>query len=121
MKQKSLRQLAQELGVSASYLSQVRHGKRPASAKLLNALASIKQSVKQCVKHGAKQSYLSDSEPGGIRTHDPRIKSPLLYQLSYRPLFSFATPSIYYVVSGSQRVVFVLTSRGFDVLILSLG
>ncbi len=24
-------------------------------------------------------------EPGGIRTHDQRIKSPLLYQLSYRP------------------------------------
>ncbi len=24
-------------------------------------------------------------EPGGIRTHDPRIKSPLLFQLSYRP------------------------------------
>ena len=23
------------------------------------------------------------NEPGGIRTHDPRIKSPLLYQLSY--------------------------------------
>jgi transcriptional regulator with XRE-family HTH domain len=48
MKQKSLQQLAQELGVSASYLSQVRHGKRPASAKLLNALSSsVKQDVKQ--------------------------------------------------------------------------
>ena len=23
------------------------------------------------------------NEPGGIRTHDLRIKSPLLYQLSY--------------------------------------
>jgi len=32
----SLRQLAKELGVSASYLSQVKNGKRPASAKLLN-------------------------------------------------------------------------------------
>ena len=30
------------------------------------------------------------SEPGGARTHDLRIKSPLLYQLSYRPKFSFA-------------------------------
>ncbi|HEY87905.1 MAG TPA: helix-turn-helix transcriptional regulator [Dehalococcoidia bacterium] len=36
MKQKSLRQLARELGVSASYLSQIRHGKRPASDKLLS-------------------------------------------------------------------------------------
>lgn len=32
-KQKSLRQLARELGVSHSYLSQIRHGNRPASAK----------------------------------------------------------------------------------------
>lgn len=24
--------------------------------------------------------------PGGARTHDPRIKSPMLYQLSYRPV-----------------------------------
>ena len=26
----------------------------------------------------------SADEPGGSRTHDLRIKSPLLYQLSYR-------------------------------------
>ena len=26
------------------------------------------------------------SGPGGTRTHDPRIKSPMLYQLSYKPL-----------------------------------
>jgi hypothetical protein len=25
-----------------------------------------------------------ENEPGGTRTHDLRIKSPLLYQLSYR-------------------------------------
>jgi transcriptional regulator with XRE-family HTH domain len=36
---KPLRQLAKELGVSASYLSQVKSGKRPASAKLLNMLS----------------------------------------------------------------------------------
>ena len=49
MKQKSLRQLARELGVSASYLSQVKNGKRPLSQKLndsLNALG-VKQSVKR--------------------------------------------------------------------------
>lgn len=28
----------------------------------------------------------SDGEGGGDRTHDPRIKSPLLYQLSYAPM-----------------------------------
>ncbi len=36
VKQKSLRQLAKELGVSASYLSQVKNGKRPPSGKLLS-------------------------------------------------------------------------------------
>ena len=40
MRQKSSRQLARELGVSASYLSQVIHGKRPASEKVLGRLNS---------------------------------------------------------------------------------
>ena len=35
---KSLRALAKELGVSHSYLSQVKHGKRPASEKIAQAL-----------------------------------------------------------------------------------
>jgi len=38
MKRQSLRQLAGELGVSASYLSQVKHGKRPASKKVLSKI-----------------------------------------------------------------------------------
>ena len=48
-KQKSLRQLAREVGVSVSYLSQVKNGKRPASGNLINNLhnLSVKQSVKQ--------------------------------------------------------------------------
>jgi len=40
MKKKSLRQLARELGVSHSYLSQVRHGKRPASDKVVSKMVS---------------------------------------------------------------------------------
>ncbi len=40
MKQKSMRQLAKELGVSHSYLSQVKHGKRPASAKVVSKMVS---------------------------------------------------------------------------------
>lgn len=36
MEQKSLRAMAKELGVSASYLSQVKHGKRPPSEKVLS-------------------------------------------------------------------------------------
>ena len=43
MKQKSLRQLARELGVSASYLSQVKHGKRPASQKVLSKMLTLEQ------------------------------------------------------------------------------
>ena len=46
MKRKSLRQRAKELGVSASYLSQVKHGKRPASHKVLSFFTkSVKQAV----------------------------------------------------------------------------
>ncbi len=40
MKQKSLRQLARELGVSHSYLSQVKNGKRPASEKVVSKMVS---------------------------------------------------------------------------------
>ena len=50
MKQKSLRQLAKELGVSASYLSQVKNGKRHASDRLLSSPIYAKllsKSVKQ--------------------------------------------------------------------------
>ena len=37
-KQKSLRQIASEIGVSESYLSQITHGKRPASHKVISSL-----------------------------------------------------------------------------------
>ena len=48
MKHKSLRQLAKELGISASYLSQIKHGKRPASQKVLSkVLSSDGQDIKQ--------------------------------------------------------------------------
>ena len=40
MKQQSLRQLAKELGVSHFYLSQVRHGKRPTSDKVVSKVVS---------------------------------------------------------------------------------
>jgi transcriptional regulator with XRE-family HTH domain len=40
-KAKSLRQLAGELGVSHAYLSQVMHGKRPASEKVREALDMV--------------------------------------------------------------------------------
>ena len=40
VKHKSLRQLAKEMGVSHSYLSQVRHGKRPPSEKVVSKMVS---------------------------------------------------------------------------------
>ena len=38
MKQESLRQLARELGISQSYLSQIKAGKRPPSKKVISKL-----------------------------------------------------------------------------------
>ncbi len=48
--------------------------------------------------HGGAPFLGAPSEPGRDRTCDPRIKSPLLYQLSYepgtkRPATSGATPT----------------------------
>jgi transcriptional regulator with XRE-family HTH domain len=66
VKQKSLRQLAKELGVSASYLSQVKHGKRSASAKLLDRLSSYEESVKQSTEVA---EMLSKSVKQSISNH----------------------------------------------------
>jgi hypothetical protein len=41
-----------------------------------------------------ENSYAMSRESGGARTHDPRLKRPLLYQLSYRFNKSFKTPKI---------------------------
>lgn len=30
-------------------------------------------------------THIGIGEPGGARTRDPRLKRPVLYQLSYRP------------------------------------
>ena len=60
-KQKSLRQIAKELGVSHSYLSQVLHGKRPASEKVQEALDMVSM-VSKC------EARFGSSNPlGGIR------------------------------------------------------
>ena len=60
--QASLRQLSRQLGVSASYLSQVKNGKRPPSQKLLsNAdirhMLTVKQNVKHDVDADKSKSY----------------------------------------------------------------
>src|SRR5450830_1751646 len=45
------------------------------------------------------------NDPGGFRTHDLRIKSPLLYQLSYRILTAFKIPRAPRRVSGLRQSV----------------
>jgi transcriptional regulator with XRE-family HTH domain len=72
MKSKSLRQLARELGVSASYLSQVKNGKRPPSEKVLSnpefkVLSIVKQQIdahnpKRYNNERAGMAELADAE-----------------------------------------------------------
>ena len=87
MKLKSLRQIAKELGVSPSYLSQVMNGKRPASDKLLSnpsfeVLSNVKQSVKQKVDTPSANSYnIFCAEVAQLveqRTENPRVPSSIL-------------------------------------------
>ena len=69
MKQKSLRQMARELGVSASYLSQVRHGKCPASNRIPSEVLSRVLSNQLPARfHEGKPLQ---STEGGTRTHTP--------------------------------------------------
>ena len=61
MKHKSLRELAQELGVSHSYLSQVINGKRPASKNIVYGLSKeglLDINGKQVVSKSGKQNLV---------------------------------------------------------------
>lgn len=65
MKSKSLRQLARELGVSHSYLSQVLNGKRPASEKVAHKLVReglLSVNGKQVVSKYINQDLLERTE-----------------------------------------------------------
>ncbi len=68
MKQKSLRQSAREMGVSASYLSQVTNGKRPASERVSKALCTqmLSKSVKQTVKREFGGSVWGSNPPKAL-------------------------------------------------------
>ena len=74
-KQKSLRQLAKELGVSPSYLSQIRNGKRPASAKVLSkVLNSGKQdSLDINLTNSYNNACWQRSSVVEQRTHKPPV------------------------------------------------
>ncbi|MFC1911094.1 helix-turn-helix domain-containing protein [Chloroflexota bacterium] len=60
-KQKSLRQQARELGVSHSYLSQVRHGKRPPSDRVAQALNGKQMVSNTEANTGLKIRFLQGS------------------------------------------------------------
>ncbi len=77
MEHKSLRQLARELGVSHSYLSQVRHGKRPASEKVVNKMVSNGKQV------NLVPLDLTATEKWQRRDSNPRPKA---YESSALPL-----------------------------------
>ena len=78
----SLTQLARQLGVSASYLSQVKNGKRPPSQKLLSnadmrRMLTVKQNVKHEFDPDTYKSYNNDfgqrSSAVEQRTHKPLV------------------------------------------------
>jgi len=60
-RQKSLRELAMELGVSHSYLSQVLHGKRPASDRVAQALNGKQMVSNTEANMGLKIRFLQGS------------------------------------------------------------
>ena len=74
----SLRSIAKELEVSHSYLSQVLHGKRPASEKVLTTLLTSGL-LKPLNTHAQNET----GTPGETRTHDTRFRKPLVYPLAY--------------------------------------
>ena len=54
MPQKSLRQQARELGVSHSYLSQIKNGKRPPSERVMKTLDVVSMVSNTEVRGGLK-------------------------------------------------------------------
>ena len=66
------RQLAEELGVSPSYLSQVRHGKRPISAEVLGVASSKKLSKLLSSEPRNHSVGKGGLEPPRLSAHDPK-------------------------------------------------
>ena len=76
MKQKSLRTIATELGVSPSYLSEVMKGKRPASEKVC---LTLERHLSVNVKQSGKQITASDKgwrERMGVEPTEDIISAP---------------------------------------------
>ena len=88
----SLRQLAKQLGISASYLSQVKNGKRPLTQRLLSNTDAIKLfNVKYDVD--ADESKIYNLFSGSVaqvveqRTHKPLVSgsNPLAATNKHKP------------------------------------
>jgi len=94
-KQKSLRQLAKELGVSHSYLSQVLHGKRPASERVQKALGLVSMVSKSEARFGTSNpSGGIRNVSGGFDSHTlpPTFCSTLFSTLAFTSPHSLQTP-----------------------------
>jgi transcriptional regulator with XRE-family HTH domain len=79
----SLEELAEDLGVSASYLSQVRHGTRPPSAELLSYANAMKLlDIKHNLDYERANRYNThNAEVAQVveqRTENPRVSSSTL-------------------------------------------
>jgi transcriptional regulator with XRE-family HTH domain len=82
-KQKALRQLSMELGVSHSYFSQVLHGKRPPSDRVAQALNG-KQMVRNIEANtGLKIRFLQ----GSVASSPSLGSKPTSYPLGVFPVF----------------------------------
>ena len=94
----SNRQIAKILGITPAYLSYMINGKRPWNPDLKDRYDQLVNTLPKSVHKTSKNKPVGmrgdtrllgvkhNGEPGGIRTHDTRIKSPMLCQLSYRPI-----------------------------------
>ena len=73
MKRKALRQLAKELGISHSYLSQIEHGKRSASHKVVSKMVSSGKHDEIDISraHGYNLRVLGNRLVVGQRTLNP--------------------------------------------------
>ena len=75
MEQKSLRALAKELGVTASYLSQVKSGRCKPSAKIMNADPKVLSKLNKLLNIGVCYNTLSAPVAQRIehRSSEPRV------------------------------------------------
>ena len=83
-KQKSLRQLAKEIGVSESYLSQVKNGNRPPSQKVISKFNKvISKNGGSVWESNPPKTLLMPPDGFEVREAHRGSYAPLLYILTY--------------------------------------